>query len=121
MAIKTFRDLIVWQKAHTTALAIYEITKLFPSEEKFGLVSQLRRAASSVPTNIVEGYKKKSRKELLHYLNTADSSLEETKYHLLLAKDLGYIKEPDYARISAFCDEIGKMLFGLQRRLPIFA
>ena len=76
---KTFRDLRVWQKSHDLTLKIYKITKYFPSEEKFGIVSQLRRAASSVPTNIVEGYKRKSSKEYSYFLNVAASSLEETK------------------------------------------
>ena len=119
-SVRTFRDLIVWQKAHLWVLQIYKITKSFPSEEKFGLASQLRRSAASVPTNIVEGYKRKSRKEFLHFLNMADSSLEETKYHLLLARDLGYVEESEFMQLSDLCDEVGRMLSGLQRSLPVF-
>jgi len=67
--VKTFRDLKVWQKAHELVLEVYRITKTFPNEEKFGLVSQLRRSASSVATNIVEGFKRKSNRDYAHFLN----------------------------------------------------
>ena len=117
MVVKTFKDLFVWQKSHALVLAIYKVTKSFPREEKFGLTSQLRRAASSVPTNIVEGHKRKSRRDYLHFLNTADSSLEETKYHIILSKDLGYLKEEEFEKLICMCDEVGKMLFGLQKSL----
>lgn len=115
--VKTFKDLLVWQKAHALVLKIYEITKAFPPEEKFGLTSQLRRSASSIPTNIVEGKKKNSTKEFLHFLNISDCSLEETKYHLLLSKDLGYLKTNEFDAIHKDCEEVGKMLFGLQKSL----
>ena len=115
--IKTFKDLRVWQKAHELVLEIYKLTQSFPSEEKFGLVSQLRRAASSVPTNIVEGHKKKSTKEYLYFLNRSDASLEETKYHLILAGDLGYISNQSFEEICLPCDDIGRMLSKLQKRL----
>ena len=119
-SVRTFRDLIVWQKAHLLVLGIYKVTKSFPSEEKFGLASQLRRSAASIPTNIVEGYKRKSRKEFLHFLNVGETSLEETKYHLLLARDLGYVEESEFTHLSDLCDEVGRMLSGLQRSLPVF-
>ena len=115
--VKTFRDLVVWQKAHSLVLEIYKISKTFPSDEKFGLISQVRRSASSVATNIVEGYKKKGNKEFLHFLNIADCSLEETKYHLLLSKDLDYLDQDDFDRLLSSCDEIGRMLFKLQQSL----
>ena len=98
--IKTFRDLNVWQKAHNLVLNIYKITKSFPMEERYGLVDQLRRSAASIPTNIVEGFKRKSKKDYAHFINVADASLEETKYHIILAKDLGYIKEKDFKDIG---------------------
>lgn len=115
--VKTFRDLKVWQKAHSLVLDIYKITKSFPREEQFGVVSQLRRSAASIPTNIIEGHKRKSRKEFLYFLNIADASLEETKYHIILSQDLQYLKEEDFIRLSARCDEVGKMLFGFQKNL----
>ena len=113
----TFKNIKVWQKAHEMVLAVYKITKKFPESEKYGLVSQLRRSATSVATNIVEGYKRKSDKDFLHFLNIADSSLEETKYHLLLAYDLKYISENEYEKLSMCTDEVGKMLCGFQKKL----
>lgn len=115
--VKTFRDLIVWQKAHQLTLEVYEITKTFPIEERFGLTLQIRKSSSSVPTNIAEGHKKKSRKEYLHFLNTADCSLEETKYQLILSKDLKYLKENDFERLFDLSEEVGRMLFSLQKSL----
>jgi four helix bundle protein len=115
--ITTFRGLKVWQRSHELVLAVYGETKAFPTEEKFGLVSQLRRAAASVATNIVEGHKRKTRKEYLYFLNLADSSLEETKYHLLLSRDLGYLSQSVFEKVSSRCDEVGRMLFGLQKSL----
>ncbi|MFH1440666.1 MAG: four helix bundle protein [Candidatus Omnitrophota bacterium] len=118
--IKTFRDLIVWQKAHYLVLEIYKITNKFPSEERYGLVAQLRRSAVSIPTNIVEGFKRKSKKDYAHFINIAEGSLEETKYHIILANDLGYFKEIDFDNLNNICDEIGKMLYSLQRKLTTY-
>lgn len=115
--MKSFRDLKVWEKAHGLVLKIYKTTKLFPSEEKFGLISQLRRSASSIPANIVEGFKRKSDRDYAHFLNLADASLEETKYHILLSKDLAYINDDEFCSLNGVCDEIGKMLNGLQKKL----
>ncbi len=115
--VKTFKDLLVWQKAHMLVLEIYQKTINMPQEEKFGLVSQLRRSASSIPANIVEGHKRKSRRDFLHFLNLADSSLEETKYHILLSKDLGYLNESDYSDLNIKCDEVGRILYGFQKKL----
>jgi len=116
MAI-TFRDLKVWQKSHDLTLRIYKITKHFPSEEKFGIISQLRRAASSVPTNIVEGFKRRSVKEYSYFINIAESSLEETKYHLILSLDLKYLPNKDFEELESMCNEIGRMLNGLHKKL----
>jgi len=90
--IKNFTDLLVWKKSHQFVLNAYRITKGFPSEEKFGIVSQMRRAAVSVPANIAEGLKKRGVKDKANYYNIAQGSLNETTYYLILAKDLGYIK-----------------------------
>jgi len=115
--LKTFRDLKIWEKSHALVLEIYKITKKFPGEEKFGLVSQLRRSASSIPSNIVEGFKRKSKKDFAHFINIAESSLEETKYSLLLSLDLCYLKRADFDALSEKCDEIGRMLNGLHKKL----
>lgn len=100
-------------------LEIYQVTKRFPETEKYGLTSQLRRSAVSIPTNIVEGYKRKSNKDFAHFLNMADSSLEETKYHLFLSCDLKYISKDDYDRLLTSADEVGRMLSGFQKRFDL--
>ena len=115
--MKTFKELKVWKKAHELVLRIYSETRLFPDEEKYGLTAQIRRSASSVPTNIVEGHKRKSSKEFSRFLNLADSSLEETKYHLILAQDLGYLCKNNYEDINELCIEVGKMITGLEKKL----
>src|SRR5689334_4626135 len=89
-AARSFRDLIVWQKAHEFVLAIYRFTASFPDREKYGLSHQMRRAAVSIPANIAEGFGKRSPAEKARFLNIAEGSLEECHYYLILAQDLGY-------------------------------
>lgn len=108
-----FEDLKVWQLAHSLTLKIYKIVKDFPSDEKYSLADQIKRSTSSVPTNIVEGNERQSKKEFIQFLFTAKASLAETKYHLLLSRDLGYIKVTDYESLITLSDEIGKMINGL--------
>jgi four helix bundle protein len=110
-------DLEVLQLLHRLTLRIYDETKSFPPEEKFGLVAQLRRSSASVPTNIVEGNQRFSTKEYLHLLSVARGSLAETEYHLLLAKDLGFLKKPAYEEMKADCEKAGRMLNGLIKSL----
>ena len=116
MNIRSFQDLQVWQKGHSLVLEVYRKTKDFPGEERFGLVSQIRRSAASVCANIAEGGKK-STKEFLRFLEIADGSLEETKYHLILSRDLGYIDLESYGNLENLCNEIGRMLNALIRSL----
>ncbi|WP_020597033.1 four helix bundle protein [Spirosoma panaciterrae] len=87
---KHFRELVVWQKAHQLVLDIYRLTKIFLKEELFGLTSQLRRSAVSVPANVAEGYRKRTIPDKSKFLNIAQGSLDETHYYLILAQDLGY-------------------------------
>ena len=89
-AAKKNEDLVVWQKAHQLLLAIYKITRNFPKEEIFGLTSQFRRAAISVPANIAEGFKRATIPDKLRLLNIAQGSLEEVRYYLILSRDLEY-------------------------------
>lgn len=112
-----FSDLKVWQNAHRFVLGIYRITKKFPHDEQYALVQQIRRAAISVAANIVEGSKRRSRKDKIHFYNMADTSLEETKYHLLLSRDLGYCGADEFHSLLASAEEIGRMLIGLIRSL----
>ncbi|MCD4734749.1 MAG: four helix bundle protein [Bacteroidales bacterium] len=104
---KSFLDLEVWQKAHKLVLEIYKQTQNFPDFELFGITSQLRRAAVSVPANLVEGYKRVGKADKIRFYNIAQSSLEETKYLILLATDLNYINSSD---IGTMIGEVGKML-----------
>ena len=87
---KSFEQLIVWQKVHRFVLGVYRFTEKFPHSETYGLTSQLRRAAVSIPANIAEGFKKRGRADKVRFLNIAQGSLEECRYYLILAKDLNY-------------------------------
>ena len=88
---RSFQDLIVWQKAHAFVLQVYEATRRFPKEELYGLSSQFRRAAVSIPANIAEGFRKQSKQDKARFLNISEGSLEECRYYLILAHDLGYL------------------------------
>ncbi len=109
--------LIVWRKAHELVLKIYEVTKEFPKDELFALTSQIRRAAVSIPSNIVEGKARGSNKEYNRFLLIARGSLEEVKYQMLLAKDLKYIDDMKYKEVLNIALETGKLLAGLIKRL----
>ncbi len=111
--MQNYKELKVWDKAHQLTLKVYQLTKLFPKEEIYGLTSQVRRSASSIPANIAEGYGKKSQLELAHYLNTSLGSANETEYHLLLAKDLNYFQVEEYNVLSEQINEIKAMLISL--------
>lgn len=87
---KSFKDLVVWQKAHELVLGTYKVTAQFPKDELYGLTSQIRRSASSIAANIAEAFKKRSEKDKLRILNIAQGSISETQYYLLLANDLKY-------------------------------
>lgn len=109
--------LIVWQRAHELVLRIYDITKSFPKDEQFGLTSQIRRAAVSIPSNIVEGKARGSNKDYNRFLMMARGSLEEVKYQMLLAKDLKYIDEESYRELLNLALETGRLLAGLIKKL----
>lgn len=89
---RTFRDLIVWQKAHELVLGIYQYTTGFPKQETYALGIQMRRAAVSIPANIAEGFRKRGRADKIRFMNMAEGSLEESRYYLILSEDLGYGK-----------------------------
>ena len=111
---KSFQDLLVWQKAHNMVLTAYEMTKEFPDHERFGLTSQLRRAAVSVPANIAEGFRKRGKADKIRYLNIAEGSLEEARYYVLLARDLGYAQ---HAKAKSLLEEVSKMLDAYSRAI----
>jgi four helix bundle protein len=106
-AAKTFQDLIVWQKAHQFVLNIYKLTEQFPKSETFGLSSQFRRSAVSIPANIAEGFKKKGRADKARFMNTAQGSLEECRYYLILSKDLEY---GNTSHLMNQLEEVSKLL-----------
>ena len=107
-----FHGIVAWQKAHEFVLAVYRETKTFPDFERFGLASQFRRAAVSIPANIAEGYKKLSRADKLRFYNIAQGSLEECRYYVLLSFDLGYIDEENYNCLSESIEMTSKLLNG---------
>jgi four helix bundle protein len=96
MATKNFTELIVWQKARQFVLNVYLYTKGFPEEELYGLTSQFRRAAVSIPANIAEGYKKSGNTDKAKFINIAQGSLEESQYYLILSNDLGYGENKEF-------------------------
>jgi len=113
----SFKDLIVWQKAHQLVIAIYKTTKLFPKEEVFSLTNQVRRATVSIAANICEGYKKKTIPNQLNYINIAEGSLEEVKYYIILSKDLQYINEQDYEQLTNSAEEVGRLINGYEKAI----
>ena len=104
---KNFQDLVVWQKAHQFVLSVYRYSESFPKNEIYGLTSQLRRSAVSIPANIAEGFKKKTRPDKARYLNIAQGSLEESRYYLILSKDLNYGENP---LLKNQLEEVSKLL-----------
>lgn len=115
--IQSWHDLLVWQKAHAATLEVYHLTKTFPAEERYRLTDQLCRAASSVPTNIAEGKGRGSLAEFCQFLIIARGSIEETRYLLLLAKDLGLLTPETHAALEAKYTEVSKMTNALLRSL----
>jgi len=107
MTAKTFEDLVVWQKAHQFVLATYRLSGAFPRSEAYGLTSQFRRAAVSIAANIAEGFRKRGKADKLRFYNIAQGSLEESRYYLILAKDLEY---GDVTELRQLLEEVSKLL-----------
>ena len=115
--LKSYRELTVWQKSVDLAEKVYQVTRSFPKEEIYGLVSQMRRAAVSIPSNIAEGQSRNSTGEFLQFLGTARGSLAELETQVELAARLKYLPPNQAEQIQAECTEISKMLNGLMRSL----
>jgi len=111
---KTFRDLVIWQRAHQLVLCVYRLTAGFPKNETFGLTSQLRRAAVSVAANIAEGFKRRGQGDKARFLNIAQASLEECRYYLILTDDLGYAET---ASSMALLEESSRCLEAYVKRI----
>ena len=110
-----YTKIVAWQRAHQLTVAVYRLTQAFPKAEMFGLTSQLRRAATSVAANVVEGSARNSKRDYLHFLNIAEASLRETEYLLLLARELGYVSEVQHRDTTALVNDTFAPLHGLQR------
>lgn len=115
--MRDFHKLIIWQRSHQLTLAVYRISKSFPREEIFGLTFQMRRAVSSIPTNIAEGCGRASNKDFAHFLQIAIGSATEVEYQLLLAHDINYINDDDYQALTDETVVVRKMIIKYQSEL----
>ncbi len=113
--IKSFTDLDAWKKAHLLAVGIYKITSSFPKSEIFGLTTQMRRSAISVPSNIAEGFARSGKKEKRQFVLIAKGSLNELQSQLLISRDVGLMNKEELDKIAENCIEVGKLLSGLLR------
>ncbi|SRR5258706_15966228 len=115
--VRNFQDLRAWGEARKLAQVIYQVTLSFPKEELYGLTSQIRRAAVSISSNIAEGSKRLTTKDLCHFLSIAQGSNEEVKSLLILAQDIGYLDSQHFQEIFKRCRNVGVLLNGLTRSL----
>lgn len=106
----SFENVIAWQKAHVFVLQVYRVTRFFPEDERYGLTSQMRRAAVSIEANIAEGYKKISKADKLRFYNIAQGSLEECRDYLILSRDLGFVTIEQFAQMKDAIEETSKLL-----------
>ena len=111
--INTYKDLIVWQKSVALVTTIYSLTKSFPQDEKFGIVSQINRASVSIPSNIAEGWGRESSKNYLQFLRISRGSLMETETLLEISKNLKFINDTEFTSVSNDIEEVSKILQGL--------
>src|SRR5208282_1209161 len=115
--MRNYKDLRVWDEAHRLTLSVYKATQGFPKEERFGLTSQLRRASASIAANLAEGCGRRSDGEMARYIQIAMGSGAELSYHLLLARDLGFLENEEYAGLSSAVDRVMKMLSVLSGKI----
>jgi len=114
---KPYQNILAWQKSYEFVIEVYRLTKFFPNEEKYGIVSQLRRAAVSVSANIVEGRAKPSDKDFLRFLNIAKGSLWECQFFLKLSKDLGYLNDTEYEYLEDLRTQTDFLLFRFIKKI----
>ena len=115
--MQRFTELRVWQRSHQLVLAVYRVSKSFPADERYGLLSQLRRAVLSVPTNIAEGSKRQGRSDYARFLNISEGSLAETEYLLMVGRDLGYVKPEQAGPLLEEVRVIAGMLHSLRSKV----
>jgi four helix bundle protein len=114
---KATKDLLVWQKAMDLVVECYQLTKRFPASELYGLTSQIRRAAVSVPANIAEGFGRWHSKDFVRFLLNANGSLKEVETHLLISERLGFLQRPEMHKAMGLSEELGRMLAALRHKL----
>ena len=117
MGLRSYRDLVAWQKAMDLVEEVYRVTRGWPGDERFELTSQIRRAVVSIPANIAEGQGRNGSKELLHHLSIASGSLHEAETHLLIAKRLQYLDGQTCDAVLEHTAEVGRLLYGLRRSI----
>ncbi|WP_119072137.1 four helix bundle protein [Aggregatilinea lenta] len=117
--MRDFKTLQVWEKSHTLTLAVYRATANFPQSEIYGLTSQIRRASASIPANLAEGCGRNGNAEFARFCYISMGSASELEYHLLLAHDLGFLSDPDYAGLQSSLSEVKRMLATFIKRLTI--
>lgn len=115
--MRNYKDLRVWDEAHRLTLAAYRATVAFPKDERFGMISQIRRASGSIPANLAEGCGRRSDGEMSRFVHIAMGSCAELSYHLLLAKDLGFLSAEDFAALSVQTERVMKMLSALSAKV----
>ncbi len=116
--IKSFSDLAAWRESHRLAVMIYRVTKEFPVEERFGLSNQIRRAVVSIPSNIAEGFSRRSVKEKIQFYTISRGSLIEVQSQLLIARDVGYLEENSFSKLANQTIQVSKLINGLIKNVP---
>jgi len=119
MTAKSYKDLLVWQKGIALVKKVYQLTQTFPDAEKFGLTSQMRCAAVSIPSNIAEGQARHTRREFIQFLSHSEGSVAELETQVILCVELGYCALADTQEISSLTTELSKMLDSLRRKLEV--
>ena len=115
--MRNYKDLRVWDEAHRLTLSVYKVTQTFPKEERFGLTSQIRRASASIPANLAEGCGRRSDGEMGRFVQIAMGSGAELSYHLLLARDLGFVNNEEHSELNANLERIMRMLSALSSKV----
>src|SRR5216683_5456290 len=115
--MRNYRDLRVWEEAHRLTLSVYKTSQAFPKEERFGLTSQIRRSSASIAADLAEGCGRRSDGEMARFVQIAMGSGAELSYHLLLARDLGLLRDSEYTKLNSNVNEVMRMLSGLSQRL----
>lgn len=115
--IKSYQDLMVWKRSIDLVEAVYRASSTWPSDERFGLTSQVRRASVSIPANIAEGHGRLGDRELARYLSIARGSLREVETHLIIARRLNFLSDEEFDQLHSITEEVGRLLFGLYRRV----